>query len=476
MDPELAPDNQELEKFGYKQQLDRSMGRFSSFAISFSLISIITGITANFSFGVQQVGGSIIWSWSLVSFGQFFVALVMADLAVRFPISGYGYQWTSRLTSAHVGFFVGWFLLMQFITGFPGVCQALAETIDFNNVNDDWYITLVTLGIISLIALVHLFSIRIVTMVNNGGVYVELLGVALLIILLWGSFVFVSNFDFANLFDTTNHETDNKAGVSSFALSLLVGAWCLTGFEAAADLAEETRDPCKTVPKAVIFSLLSAAIAGFVLIGGLLLAADSINLIQISKNPLRLILESQFGSVVANITVVIILFSIFACGVACMATATRLIYSMARDNMLPFSTYLRRIHPRYKIPRNATIAVWLLGCLFVVTVRELSLITSISTVAGYLGYCGIIWASMNSVKLKEKQGSFSLGKYRRLIQTVALIWTITVVAALTIPSNVSLGIAHLSAKSTFISLMIGITIYFFTIKNRINKGNAGPPN
>jgi len=86
-------DSAELREFGYKQQLNRTMGGFSSFAISFSLISVLTGINSNFNFGFAQVGGVIVWSWLVVGIGQFLVVLVMADLSTHFPITGYCYQW-----------------------------------------------------------------------------------------------------------------------------------------------------------------------------------------------------------------------------------------------------------------------------------------------------------------------------------------------------------------------------------------------
>ena len=118
-------DSKLLAKFGYKQDLNRSMKGFSSFAISFSLISILTGIFANFHFGYSEVGPWISLSWLIVFVGQFFVALIMAELSVRFPISGYGYQWSSRLVNSRLGFATGWLLLMQFLTGFPGICKTL---------------------------------------------------------------------------------------------------------------------------------------------------------------------------------------------------------------------------------------------------------------------------------------------------------------------------------------------------------------
>ena len=119
-------DSRELAKFGYKQDLKRSMKKFSSFAVSFSLISILTGIFANFHFGFSEVGGFIPFSWTIVFVGQFIVALIMAELSVNFPISGYGYQWTYRLVGPKLGFTTGWLLLLQFLTGFPGICKALS--------------------------------------------------------------------------------------------------------------------------------------------------------------------------------------------------------------------------------------------------------------------------------------------------------------------------------------------------------------
>ena len=121
----IDQDSKLLAKFGYKQDLNRSMKGFSSFAISFSLISILTGIFANFHFGYSEVGPWISLSWLIVFIGQFFVALIMAELSVSFPISGYGYQWSSRLVNSKLGFATGWLLLMQFLTGLPGICKTI---------------------------------------------------------------------------------------------------------------------------------------------------------------------------------------------------------------------------------------------------------------------------------------------------------------------------------------------------------------
>jgi len=476
-----SDDAQELHTFGYEQQLERSMGGFSSFAISFSLISIITGIFANFGYGIKLVGPYILWSWALVGAGQFLVALVMADLSTRYPLSGYGYQWTSRLVNPHFGYFVGWLLLMQFLTGFPGVCQALADTV-YNIISGggdgDWTITWITVSVISLITIIHLYGIRIVSMVNDLGVYTEIIGASAIIIILLGIYFLSVQFDFSNFIHRLGEQENSGLGLSAFALSLLMGAWCLTGFEAAVDLAEETHQPRHTVPRAVITSQATAALGGFLLLLALILSVDDWSLVKTSDSPLIFILTSRLGSQWMSLIGLVIIFSILACGVASMATATRLIYSMSRDNILPFSSSLKSVHKKFKVPHTAVLLVWAVSVLCVILLRHLELITSISAVAGYLGYAGIIYAAISSAGDKNKSTKdFSLGKFRQPIQIIALTWTMIVVGALTLPATQIPGLSetHLPAKSTFMAILFGIGIYFWIIKKRINAGLAGPP-
>lgn len=283
--------------------------------------------------------------------------------------------------------------------------------------------------------------------------------------------------DVSNLFDSRNAGTGSNAGFSGFALSLLVGAWCLTGFEAAADLAEETHTPKKTIPKAIIGSHLAATVFGFLMIAGLILSVSNIELLQESKNPILFVLEQKMGATLIKIIIVIVIVSIFACGLASMATASRLIYSMARDNMLPFSSVLSKVDPKYNTPKNATLLVWALGCIFVLLVRQLVIINSISAVAGYMGYCGILISTLITKKKSVNISGFSLGKWQKPIQGIALLWTATVVAALTIPETQIEGMdeTHLPAKSTLVAFLIGLSIYAFIIRRRIKKGTAGPP-
>lgn len=446
------------------------MGAFSSFALSFSLISLTTGIFANFAQGFREVGGAVIWSWGVAVVGQFLVALVVADLARLYPLAGYGYQWSSRILNPRIGFAIGWLLTLQMLTGFPGVCNSLAAYL--KSAGDGWLgdhgplpfsVTALTVLVISVVTVIHLAGIRLAALINDLGVMAELVGFLVITVVLLFLFGFDRADGHAIVFDRTNHATGEVAGLKNFALSLLLGAWCLTGFEAAADLAEETRRPRSTIPRAIIWSELSSGLGGFLMLLGFILAVEDFGRTQASEMPLLLILENRFGVWGTVPTLLVVFVSIFACALASMAAATRLIFSLARDNMLPFSATLKLVHPRHKTPRNAILCVWFIAVAVVIGLEKLTLITSVSAVAGYLGYAGIVSAALARARAGSRQ---------QLVGILALIWTLGVVAALTVPE---LDGGHLPAIATGVGALVGLALYVGWVRGRLARGVAGPP-
>ena len=124
--PSTMTDEEELRSFGYEQKLNRSMGLMSSLSISISCMCITAGIFTTFAYSLGIVGPVFVWTWLVVVLGQMLVAFVLAELAGRMPISGYAFQWTSRLVNSHYGWFVGWAGLMAFTPGFTGLNLGLA--------------------------------------------------------------------------------------------------------------------------------------------------------------------------------------------------------------------------------------------------------------------------------------------------------------------------------------------------------------
>lgn len=452
-------DSKELAKFGYKQDLKRSMRKFSSFAVSFSLISILTGIFANFHFGFSEVGNFIPFSWTIVFVGQFIVALIMAELSVNFPISGYGYQWTYRLVGPKLGFTTGWLLLLQFLTGFPGICKALSMLVSdliFQNFNINISSLLISVIVIWIVTFIHLKGINLVSTINNLGVITEILGIFILITFLVYFLFKKSDLD---ILYNLNNLTLSDFTLKSFALSILLGAWCLTGFEAAADMSEETKNPKFTVPKSIKYSLVSSGFLGLIIILLSTVFLSTNNYQNLNNNYLTDMLQFEFGAPIYLTTLFFIIIAIFACAVACMATASRLIFSMSRDSILPKSIWLSFVD-KNKSPSNSLIFIGVISTLFIIIFEKIELITSVSAISGYIGYCGIIYSSF------FLKGSNSINKIPKILKSIALIWCVFVVLCLLLPGQAVDGFnfEYIHAISLFVFLLIGFFVYLNKFK------------
>src|SRR5215471_11091392 len=122
-------DERDLAAAGYKQELDRTLGRFSSFAAGFSYISILTGMFQNFHLGFKEGGPAFFWTWPAMFVGQFAVALCFAELAAHYPLCGGVYQWSRHVGSRAVGWMAGWVYLASLVVTLAAVALALQTTL-----------------------------------------------------------------------------------------------------------------------------------------------------------------------------------------------------------------------------------------------------------------------------------------------------------------------------------------------------------
>src|SRR5436190_16056292 len=181
-----ARDAADLGTFGYKQELRRSLGFFSSFATAFSYISPSTGIFTLFFLALGTAGGVMFWTWPVVAFGQLFVALNFAELSSHYPVAGSVFQWTKYLSGRTYAWFTGWIYLFAGVITVAAVIATLPIAlipalnkmfgVSLDNTlgsGDQRNIAIVTLVIITVL---NIYGVRLVALINNTGVIFEILG------------------------------------------------------------------------------------------------------------------------------------------------------------------------------------------------------------------------------------------------------------------------------------------------------------
>jgi len=358
-----------VEGFGYRQEFDRTLRRFASFAIGFSFISITTGIFTTYGTILISSGPLGIWTWPLVIVGQTAVALVFGALAARMPLAGYSYQWMSRLANPHIGWLLGWFSFAFLVVDVVAVDYALASTVIpalfsyTSTVAGTWLVTALIVAIQGVLIMVStLWSER----VNNAAVGTELVGIGGLTILILIVGAVTSKLTWGHLFSKAAVPAAgyfNFGGLthdSPWILAFLLGAFTIVGFEASGNLAEETNEPERVVPRAMWTSVVLSGVLGMLFLIAISAASYNLGALSASTTPVADIVTHVLGSVVGKIFLVFVAFSIFACGLVIFITSSRLTWAMARDERFPGWRAMRRVNPTFRTPLVATLTVGIL--------------------------------------------------------------------------------------------------------------------
>src|SRR2546430_2288065 len=263
-----AQDSADLAQYGYKQELKRTLGLGSSFAVAFSYISPSTGIFTLFALGLTTLGGVFIWTWPVVALGQFIIALNFAEVSSHFPVAGSVFQWTKYLASRTYSWFTGWIYLFAGILTVTAVVATLPLALIPAFEGLGWHslqLTLHTELVMALITLVvitvlNIYGVRLVALINNTGVLFEILGMFVFALILMA---FHNHQGFSVVTNSVGIHITGSVFLAGMFMSLFV----IYGFDTASTLAEETRDPRRAAPKAVLFSVIGA----FVIRGAFLL-------------------------------------------------------------------------------------------------------------------------------------------------------------------------------------------------------------
>jgi amino acid transporter len=437
-DEQAARDTADLEGFGYKQELKRELHTFSSFAVAFSYISPSTGIFTLFFLGMAALGGFLFWTWPVVALFQFVVALNFAELSSHFPVAGSVYQWTKYLAPRGYAWFTGWFYVIAGILTVASVCATLPLALfPMLNTMFGWHLTadfstgghvdqavaaLITLAIITIL---NIYGVKIVAIVNNTGVFFEILGMVVFALVLafihdnQGAGVIFDSGSTGNIF---GFPADLTMGF--FLVGMFMSLYVIYGFDTASTLSEETHNPRQEAPKAVLASVIGAFVIGAVFLWGVLVAVPDMGEAVVGFFGPTTIITAVASETFQVLYLFVVTASIFVCCMAILTSTIRLAFGMARDNQLPFSKPMAKVNPRLHTPVVTCIIVGALSAIPFIQFAGASTIAVGATASIYFSYLlgNLAFMRARTKGWPRSKAPFSLGVWGKVVNAVAILW------------------------------------------------------
>lgn len=438
-------DSDHLAGFGYKQELERSLGKFSSFAAGFSYISILTGVFQLFAFGFAFAGPGVWWTWPVVFVGQFAVALCFAELAGQFPLAGSVYNWSKRVSGAFLSWMTGWIMVVGAIVTMAAV--AVAWQVILPQISTSFqlvggaadagtYLTpdgarnAIILGAILIVftTIVNMLGVKLMARINNVGVAIELVGASVLIVLL----LLQAKRGPGVVTETLGLGADYDLGyLGALLVGGIMSAYVLYGFDTAGTLAEETENPRKNAPAAILRALAASALIGALLILFAMMAVNDINDENIGLLGLPYIIKQALGELTGDVFLACSAIAILVCALAVQTSCIRMLFAMARDGRLPFGSAVARVSGKARVPVLPAILTGVLAlALLGVNIGNQGVfltLTSVAIIMFYLAYLGVtaplLIRRLRGEWPRPEHGShFSLGRFGLPVNLFAVVY------------------------------------------------------
>jgi amino acid transporter len=443
----LSVDEQRLAELGYRQELHRGWSRFSNFAISFTIISVLAGPFTTFSQAWNNGGPPVITiGWPVITIFVLAVGFSMSELASAFPTAGGIYYWAHRLGGASWAWFTGWFNLLGLIAIVASVGYAAAIWLNtflgLYNLHFlvNWGTTSPTsfahhsfdlfVVILLVMGLVNVFSSPLVALFNRMSVWWHVLGVALIVGILFGVPDHHQSFSFA---------FTHRLNLSGFNTSMywfyilpvgfLLTMYTFTGYDASAHISEETHDAAMSAPKGLWRSIFYSGLVGWVVLLALVFAATHVSSINTAGGTAQSIIETALTSGWAKVVILISTVGQLFCTMGCIAAASRMSFAFSRDGAIPGHQLWRRLN-KHRTPTWSVLFVSLAALAITWpaffankagTPVAFYAVTQITTIGLYVAYTIPVYLRWRKGDSFEP-GPWNLGKKYKWINLVAIIW------------------------------------------------------
>jgi amino acid permease (GABA permease) len=481
----LGSDEATLHQLGYAQELMRRMSGFSNFAVSFTIISILSGCLTLYGFGMNTGGPVVIvWGWPIVGGMTLLVGLSMAEVCSSFPTAGGLYYWAAKLAPKNGpawSWFTGWFNFLGQVAVTAGIDFGCAFFItafldlQWNFGATPGHIILVYFFVLLLHGVLNQFGVRLVALLNDISVWWHIVGVLLIVGVLAikpahhqsASFVF-------------GHFVNNTGWSSSFyvvLLGLLLAQYTFTGYDASAHMTEETHNAARSGPRGIVMSIIVSLIAGWVLLIGVTFAIQNYTAEVGSATavpPAQIFIDAA-GLTTGKLLLLIVIGAQLFCGMSSVTANSRMIYAFSRDGALPFSNFWHRVNKRTRTPTNA---IWLaaagafiLGLPYLWNPTAYAAVTSIAVIGLYVAY-----VTPTFLRLRQgdnfQRGPWHLGRWSRLVGTTAVLWVIFITILFMLPTVDPITWSNFNYTVVAVVAVLGFAAIYWAVSAR--KWFTGP--
>ncbi|CAN6567534.1 unnamed protein product [Malus baccata var. baccata] len=492
---EMDSGERRLNELGYKQELRREMTLFKTLAISFSTMTLFTGITPLYGSSLLYAGpASLVWGWVVVSFFTCFVGVAMAEICSSFPTTGSLYFWAAHLAGPKWGPFASW-CCAWLETAYAGSQTLQSIILLSTGTNKDggylapkWLFLCMYIGLTVIWAFLNTFALEVIAFIDIISIWWQVIGGLVIVITLplvamttqSASYVFTN-------FEVASEQTGISSKPYAVILSFLVSQYSLYGYDAAAHLTEETKGADKNGPIAILSSIAIISVFGWAYILALTFSIQDFSYLYDPTNetagtfvPAQILYDAFHGryqsSTGAIILLCIIWASFFFGGLSITTSAARVVYALSRDQGIPFSSVWKKLHPKHKVPSNA---VWLCAAICILLGLPIlkvnvvfTAITSICTIGWVGGYAVPIFARLVMPEKNFNAGPFYLGKARRPICLVAFLWICYTCSVFLLPTFYPITWNTFNYAPVALSVGLGLVMLWWMLDAR--KWFKGP--
>jgi amino acid permease (GABA permease) len=485
-----SEDERRLHELGYAQELMRRMSGFSNFAVSFTIISILSGCLTLYYFGMDEGGPAIIvWGWPIVGIMTLLVGLSMAEVCSSFPTAGGLYYWSAKLAPRNGpawSWFTGWFNFLGQVAVTAGIDFGAAVFINFLfslwfnfDTATRWHTIVIYAAVLLIHGLLNQFGIRLVSLLNDVSVWWHITGVLIIV----GALIFglkagahhaSAGFVFTHL--------ENLSGFHIgywyiLPVGLLMAQYTFTGYDASAHMTEETHNAARSGPRGIVMSIVISLIAGWILLIGVTFAIQrgsyATEAAAGTAAPGQIFIDA-IGRTGAELLLLVVIGAQLFCGMSSVTANSRMIYAFSRDGALPGSSVWSKVNKRTRTPTNA---IWLaaggaliLGLPYLWNAAAYGAVTSIAVIGLYIAY-----VLPTFLRLRQgdnfKRGPWHLGRWSYVIGWTAVAWVVIIFFLFMLPQFGPINLTTFNYACIAVAVVIGYAgIYWLVSAKNWFKG------